>query len=128
MSEPLGTHPLPLEPFHQRHRRWLIGWGIAAVFFLFVGCMNLVAGDTAGSGDNETPAEERAPYAEVACEGFTREAGIRADDGETSNITQNSATGDIYTVQMYDDDVRVGTCVVRASGPDEWTLVKISGP
>jgi hypothetical protein len=36
--------------------------------------------------------------------------------------------GNVYTVQMYDDDVRVGTCVVRATGAEEWTLVKISGP
>jgi hypothetical protein len=76
---------------------------------------------------NTTP-EDRSPYAEVACEDFTREAGIRTDDGTTSLITPNSATGDIYTVQMYDDGVRVGTCVVQASGSDAWTLVKISGP
>jgi hypothetical protein len=64
----------------------------------------------------------------VACEGFARDAGVRADDGETSNVTPNSVIGDIYTVQMYEDDVRVGTCVVQATGPEEWTLVKISGP
>jgi hypothetical protein len=128
VSEPLGTQPLlsEPEPFHKRHRRWLIGWGIAAAFVLFVGIANLGAGDTQGSPETETPADDRAPYAEVACEDFTREAGMQADDGETSNITE-STPGDIYTVQMYDDNVRVGTCVVQSTGPEEWTLVKISG-
>jgi hypothetical protein len=47
MREPLGTRPVISEPFHVRHRRWLIGWGIAAVFFVFVGIANIGAGDSA---------------------------------------------------------------------------------
>ena len=127
MRDPLDIRPVISEPFHVKHRRWLIGWGITLGFFVLVVLSLSSSGDSPPLND-ETPAEDRAPYAEVACEDFTREAGIRTDDGETSNITPNSAIGDIYTVQMYDDDVRVGTCVVQATGAEEWTLVKISGP
>ena len=119
MRDPLDIRPVSSEPFHVKHRRWLIGWGITLGFFILV-VLSL-------SNSGETSTEDRAPYAEVACEDFTREAGIRTDDGETSNITPNTAIGDIYTVQMYDDDVRVGTCVVQATGAEEWTLVRISG-
>ena len=126
--EPLGTRPVISEPFHVKHRRWLIGMGLTLGFFIFVGLANLSSGGDSAPQNEDTSTEDRAPYAEVACESFTREAGIRTDDGETGNITPNSAIGDIYTVQMYDDGVRVGTCVVQATGAEEWTLVKISGP
>jgi hypothetical protein len=124
MRDPLDIRPVNSEPFHVRHRRWLIGWGLVAALFLAV-----VVNASNDAGSEPEPGEtieDRAPYAEVACESFTREAGIRTDDGETSNITR-SGGGNVYTVQMYDDDVRVGTCVVQATGAEEWTLVKISG-
>jgi hypothetical protein len=125
MSGPFLSQPSSLEPFHKRHRRWLIGWGSAAA--LFVAFMLNASNETGSQSDpGESTLEDRAPYAEVACEDFTREAGIRTDDGETSNITR-SAMGNVYTVQMYEDDIRVGTCVVQATGTEEWTLVRISG-
>jgi hypothetical protein len=128
MRDPLGLRPVISEPFHVKHRQWLIAWGVTLGIVILVALSNLSSsGDSAPQNEEET-SSDRAPYAEVACEDFTREAGIRTDDGETSNITPNGAIGDIYTVQMYDDDVRVGTCVVQATGAEEWTLVKISGP
>jgi hypothetical protein len=59
MSEPLGVRPVMSEPFHKRHRRWLIGWSIAAVFLVFVGIANIGAGDTEGtsSSNGETQAD-----------------------------------------------------------------------
>ena len=95
----------PREPFHKRHRDWLIGWGLgitAVILFL------ARPGDSPSESqpDRPTTSDDRAPYAEVACEGFTRDAGSRTDDGETSLVTPNLADGDIYTVQMYENDVR----------------------
>ena len=122
------SHSLPQEPFHQRHRGLLIVGALLAIIFVTT-TIARPSNDAGGESDpGTTTTEDRAPYAEVACEGFTRDAGIRTDDGETSLITPNLATGDIYTVQMYEEGVRVGTCVVQVTGPEEWTLVKISGP
>ncbi len=60
MREPLGTRPAISEPFHVRHRRWVIGWGIAAVFFVFVGIANIGAGDTGGTSSNDETSADAA--------------------------------------------------------------------
>lgn len=96
--------------------RWRGAVAIGTVLMLW-----LLIGETGDDGEpGQDEPEDRSPYAEVACEDFTRDAGIPIDDGEISNVT-----ADIYTVQLYRDDARIGTCIVKATGPEEWTLIDI---
>ena len=102
-------------------KRWLIAIGGMAVLTAIV-----IAGQVRDTSNPQDTPEDRAPYAEVACEDFAHEAGMRTDDGETGNISSRNIIGVIYTVRMYDGDVRVGTCMVQATGPEEWTLVELA--
>ena len=53
MSEPLDTGPV-VEPFHKRHRRWLIGWGTLAVLFVLIGTVKLLVDETDNSRGNSS--------------------------------------------------------------------------
>ena len=53
MREPPLERPVPLEPpFHVRHRRWLIGWGLTAALFLafVVSAANDIGGSSTVTG------------------------------------------------------------------------------
>jgi hypothetical protein len=79
VSEPLGTQPLPSEPepFHKRHRRWLVGWGMVVVLFLAV-VVNPTndTGSSNGTGTSDNDKYEQTwpeSYSSTTCREWHRE-------------------------------------------------------
>jgi hypothetical protein len=74
----------------QIRRRWAIAAVSAVAITVAVGIVSNI-NDTAPTVEPTIGPSDRAPYAEVACEGFAHDAGMAADDGETSLITNTAA-------------------------------------